>query len=60
MLPKDECKIVTQIKFIAWESQNKLKLVAIDADPPIEKIIQFKLYNENLEDYKDERSWFQK
>ena len=61
MLPKDETKIVTQTKFMAWESENKLKLVDIDADPPIEKIIRVKLHpDEKFEGLHDSRNWLRK
>ena len=48
LLPKDETKLIMQTKFIAWESDHKLKFLDIDANPPIEKIIEVQLHREHL------------
>ena len=39
-LPKKEQDIITQVKFIAWEDNETLRLIDINADPFIEELIK--------------------
>ena len=39
-LPGKEQDIITQVKFIAWENNETLRLIDISADPYIEELIQ--------------------
>ena len=39
-LPAKEQDIITQVKFIAWENNETLRLIDISADPYIEELIK--------------------